>query len=215
MKNTFKTLLAFTLLSIFYGIKTFAQGIEITPIVGYTFADNLNFSNGGYGRINAGVTWGGTISKQLNQFSEVEFLYTHEDTKGSYDGYDYYSGEHIYGDNIPLAINYFQLGGSGLKPLGSSGKAVGFAGMDLGAAYFSLNNNYRNSWKFAAGFKLGVKIYPSKRVGINLQTGLQLPIQAAGLGIFAGSGGAGTGVSAFSTITQFSFSGGLILRLGK
>jgi hypothetical protein len=90
--------------------------------------------------------------------------------------------------------------------------AEGFAGADIGAVLFSLQDNYKDAWRFAMGFKMGVKIWASDMVGINLQANLQVPVQGAGVGIYAGAGGVYTGVSSVTAFAQFGFSGGLILR---
>jgi hypothetical protein len=42
-----------------------------------------------------------------------------------------------------------------------------------------------------------------------------MPVQSGGVGIYAGTGGISTGVSTFSTITQFGFSGGLVFQFGQ
>jgi hypothetical protein len=215
MKNNFKTLLTVLLFCTLSHFSAYTQGIEITPFAGYTFADRMDFTNGGWGRITGGFTYGGTISKMIGQFNSVELLYSRQDATGEYDAFDYYTGSSIHGENIPLTVNYMQAGACRLVPLGPSGKAEGFAGIDLGAVVFSLKENYQDKWMFAAGIKLGVKIWANEKVGILLQSDLQVPAQSAGIGIFAGSGGVSTGVSTFTTITQFGFKGGLILRMGK
>jgi hypothetical protein len=50
-------------------------------------------------------------------------------------------------------------------------------------------------------------------VGIKLQTGLISLAQAAGGGIYFGSGGVSPGLSTYSSILQFSLGGGLVFRL--
>ena len=65
------------------------------------------------------------------------------------------------------------------------------------------------------GITGGAKIYFSKRVGLRLQAQALAPIQGSGFYMFAGSGGSGGGVSVYSTLVQFGFTGGLIFRLGK
>ena len=73
---------------------------------------------------------------------------------------------------------------------------------------------YSESWFFSLGVNAGAKVYFSKRVGLRLQAQGYLPVQGAAFSMFVGTGGASTGVSVYSTLFQFGFTGGLIFRLG-
>ena len=86
-----------------------------------------------------------------------------------------------------------------------------FGGLNLGAAGLEpKESKYSGVWKFDVDLHLGAKIFPSKKVGIRLQTGLNFPIQYFGAAFTVGTGGSGAGVSATSTITQLYF-----LRFGS
>ena len=76
-------------------------------------------------------------------------------------------------------------------------------------------NTYQESWFFAMGLNGGAKVYFSKRVGLRLQAQMLVPVQGSGFYLFAGTGGSGGGVSVYSTMVQFGFTGGLIFRLGN
>jgi hypothetical protein len=193
-----------------------AQGaMEITPFVGYTFDDTFYPSSGGTAKINDGMIYGGILSVSVNPNYDFEFLYSRQEATGEYNSYGYY-GFPISDNNIPLSVNYFMIGGNRLQSLGATDKFQGFAGMNFGGVLFSMQDkSYDDVWKFSFGFKLGVKAMFNDVVGIRLQTNLMMPIQSGGVGIYAGSGGVSTGVSTFSTITQFGFSGGLVFRVGQ
>jgi hypothetical protein len=75
------------------------------------------------------------------------------------------------------------------------------------------NKNTGSGTKFAWGAKLGVNIWASEKVGIKLQADLLSAVQAVGGGIYFGTGGAGAGISGFSTYYQVSFGGGLVFKL--
>jgi hypothetical protein len=212
MKKTLIPLMI-AVISIFYSFGAKAQGWEITPIVGYTFADKFDVSDG-YGRIGDGLNYGIILSKSLNPHYNIEFFYSRQEAKGEFTFYDYYTGIQYSDYEIPLSVNYFQIGGCRTMPLGSSGKVEGFGGINLGAVLIS-PKDYDDAWRFAFGLKLGTKFWLSDLIGIRLQGNLNMPIQGAGVGIYAGSGGVSTGVSTFTTITQFGFTGGLIFRLGR
>jgi hypothetical protein len=214
-KDIFKLVLTIILLNSLFFSQVQSQGIELAAYAGYTFADRLNFTDGGWGLIGDGFTYGGTISKKISKSNLVELLYTRQNVICEYEAYDYYTGGSISGYNIQVSVNYMQVGFCRLIQLGTSENREGFAGIDLGAVLFSPAEDYKDKWMFAAGFKLGVKIWASKKVGFLLESDLQLPVQGAGIGIFEGNDGANTGVSTVTAITQFGFKGGLILKLNK
>ncbi len=54
----------------------------------------------------------------------------------------------------------------------------------------------------------------SERVGVMLRGRLMMPMYFGGVGIYAGTGGAGVGVSSVVAPLQGDFNGGLIIKLG-
>lgn len=48
-----------------------AQGVEITPITGYTFPASFNISAGS-ARLGDGQNWGGMLGFSLDEFLEIE-----------------------------------------------------------------------------------------------------------------------------------------------
>jgi hypothetical protein len=60
---------------------------------------------------------------------------------------------------------------------------------------------------------MGSNIWFSKSAGIKLNVGMQSVTQAAGGGLYFGSGGGvSAGLESYSTIYQFTIGGGLIFR---
>ena len=92
-----------------------------------------------------------------------------------------------------------------------------FAGMQLGMGIYNVanpdNDNTGSATKFAWGIRAGANIWANEKVGIKLQAGLISAVQAVGGSVYFGTGGAGAGVSGFSTYWQFSLGGGLVFRL--
>jgi hypothetical protein len=76
------------------------------------------------------------------------------------------------------------------------------------------NGNTQNSTEFAWGMKGGLNFWASERVGIKLQANLMSMVQSVGGGLYFGTGGAGAGVSTYSSLLQFSIGGGLSFKLG-
>ena len=98
-------------------------------------------------------------------------------------------------------------------------KVEPYAGLQLGMAIFNVNDTESgksgNDTKFAWGAKLGLNFWASDKVGIKMQTGLVSAVQSAGGGLYLGTGGAGAGVSTYSTFYQFYIGGGLTFKMGK
>ena len=68
--------------------------------------------------------------------------------------------------------------------------------------------------KFAWGLRLGANIWASEKMAIKLQGQLMSAVQGAGGGLYFGTGGAGVGVSTYSSMLQFGLGGGITFALG-
>ena len=103
--------------------------------------------------------------------------------------------------------NYFKTGG----------KVEPYAGADIGMALIYVtnpdNNKENNSTNFAWDIKLGANIWVSEKIALKLQADVLSAVQAAGGGVYFGTGGAGAGVSAYSTMYQWGLGGGLAVKL--
>jgi hypothetical protein len=118
-----------------------------------------------------------------------------------------------------MNVDWFMLGGT--RYFGDD-KVKPFFGGQLGVSVFSPSNVDRDIaprgldsiTKFSFGFKGGVVVMFSERVGINLQGNLLFPVQWGGFYVGAGTGGISTGVNTGTTIVMGGFSGGLVFRLG-
>ncbi|MEO6168046.1 MAG: hypothetical protein ABIO46_08740 [Chitinophagales bacterium] len=182
---------------------------EISIVGGYTLGETFFTSDGFEVYIQDGATYGASLAYYPNEFYDISLNYTRQETK--VDFYDYYFG--CYTTNIPASVNNITVGFNRNQPLNDMGTAL-FGGLNLGTAGLEpKEGSYSGRWKFDVDFHIGAKIFPSSKVGIKLQTGLNLPIQYFGAAFTVGTGGSGAGVSANSTITQLYFLGGLIFRL--
>jgi len=92
-----------------------------------------------------------------------------------------------------------------------------FIGVLAGAAIMTpdANSGYDQDTRFAVGFQLGTNIYVSPRVGIQLKAQLLSPVDGAGSSFFVSNFGGGAGIDTYSSLYQFSLSGGLIIGLGR
>lgn len=209
-KSPLKVLLISTLVFCLSMDRSYSQGFtDITVLGGYTL-DETFFTTDGYEvYISDGATYGGSISYFPTPLYSVSLNYTRQDAK--MDVYDYYFSGYV--TDVPVSVNNITVGFDGHKPLNEMGTSV-FGGVNLGTAgLVPKDSDYSGRWKFDVDLHVGAKIFPSPKVGIRLQTGLNLPIQYFGAAFTIGTGGTGAGVTATGTITQLYFLGGLIFRL--
>ncbi|MBL8002110.1 MAG: hypothetical protein JNL05_09130 [Flavobacteriales bacterium] len=209
MNSPFRTLLL-TAVVVCATATNAQRTIRLNAFGGWTFQDKFDISGtyGGYAYNNAGIGdgahYGGGLEFEVRENKCVELFYQNQSAQGFI---DYGLGQFT----TDVSVNYAMLGGLGYAPF--SDAVHGYGGFNIGAAWF--NTDYGNSTKFAWGGKLGLKINASEKVGIKLGAQLLSPVQGAGGGIYFGTGGAGAGVSTYSTMYQFGFTGGLCFTLGQ
>jgi hypothetical protein len=186
----------------------------------YTFDDNFNstYEDHSYyeGKIKGGVQYGAGIEFMVKQSYGVELLWIGQNTTApttySYTGLD------LHAANLDLSLNYAMLGfGRHMQKPG--GKVEGYGGLMLGALFISAKDattgNSNSGTKFAWGARLGANIWASEKLAIKLQGQLLSAVQSVGGGLYFGTGGAGAGVSTYSSMLQFGIGGGIALKLGK
>ena len=197
-------------------------GININLYGSYVFDDKFDtyYSSSSYyeGKIKGGFQWGIGVEYMVQPLYGIELLYLRQDTNAPtryYGVINAGSGE----VNLDLAINYIMLAPT-KHFLSSNEKLEGFAGFMAGMVIAeasnpdgALNTGEDSATKFAWGLRLGGIIWASEKVGIRLQTQLLSATQAMGGGFYFGTGGAGAGVSSYSTIYQFGLGGGLVFKV--
>ena len=192
----------------------FAQ-IEITGYGGYACADRFDFYYGS-GKVYGKGLYGASIGTQTSRGSMLEFMWQHTST--TLDVYNYTYGSIIEDVTVDLNMDYYMLNFGYSREAGDSPVSP-FATVMLGGANASSPTTDESLFMFCMGFQAGVKIFPNDRVGFRMQGALLMPVQgtSGGFGCSVGTGGSGCGTSVYtySTITQMTFSGGLILRLGN
>ncbi len=188
-----------------------AQSVEVTPFGGYVFGGTMQ---GDYGDvyIHDNAQYGGMISVAVSRVVDVDLIYNRSDTKADVNYFSINGYTKPY-QEVPLSINYMQIGFT--KNFRVNPTVSPFVGMNMGACVFAPKEEYADAWFFSVGINAGAKIYFAKRIGLRLQAQGYIPVQGTAFSMFVGTGGASTGVSVYSTLFQFGFTGGLIFRLGK
>jgi hypothetical protein len=169
-----------------------------------------------YGKIKGGFQGGIGLEYMLRPNKGIEILYFHQTTTAP----TTYRPEGIFADRtaeLDLNLDYIMLGGNSYIR-NTNGNLEGFGGLMLGAGIVNVDNpstdESGSATKFAWGFRLGGNIWVSSRIGIKLQGDLLSLVQGAGGGLYFGTGGAGAGISTYSTMYQFGVGGGVTFKIG-
>jgi hypothetical protein len=182
----------------------------------YAFDDNhvdSYYSNTSYfdGAVKGGFQYGGSLEILPIPYAgaEIQYLRLVSNAPMTY----YNNGDKHTTFNV--ASNYVFASFNKYVPVNP--KVEPFAGLQLGMGIFYVtnpeSNNTTSGTKFAWGIKAGTNIWVNEKVGIKLQAGLLSAVQAIGGGLYFGTGGAGAGISGFSTYYQFNLGGGLVFKM--
>jgi hypothetical protein len=182
----------------------------------YVFDDKFesyNSSTDYYsGKIMGGYQWGAGFEVKPNEALGLELMYYHQDAKVPVSYYDIIAKTR----DFDVGVSYVLLG---INKYMKTGKVEPYGGFLLGTAIFTnqhpQNTETTSITKFGLGGRLGVNIWASEKVAVKLQALFLSSVQGFGGGFYFGTGGASTGVSTYSTITQLSLGGGLAFKIGQ
>jgi len=212
-----KTIFALVLAGL--SVSAFGQGkIKLNAYGAYVFDDKFDtyYTSNQYiaGKIKGGFQWGAGLEFALHDDYGVELVYYRQDTEAPIT-YDYGTG--LGERTVDLGINYIMAGGMRYLDTGNE-KLQPYGGLLAGAAIFDNKEPQGDEddeyVKFTWGARLGVNIWATEKVALKLQVQLLSAVQGAGGGLSLGTGGAGIGVSTYSTIYQVGLGGGLCIKIG-
>jgi hypothetical protein len=192
-----------------------AQGVHLIGYSSYVFDDKVDsyYSNTSYfnGTIKGGYSWGAGLEFMAAPTKGIELKYLHRATTAPMEYYD----NVVKHTTFDVGLNYILIGANNYFKTG--GKVEPYAGADLGVALIYItnpdNSKENSSTKFAWDIKLGANIWVNEKVALKLQADLLSAVQSAGGGVYFGTGGAGAGVSAYSTMYQWGLGGGLVFKI--
>lgn len=213
-----KTILSILLICFF--IPAVSQNTRLNGYAVYTFDDKFDsyYSGTDYyeGKFKGGLQWGIGLEFLPQAASGIELLYLNQQTTAPT---RYWAPGQITEKttNFDVGFNWIMLAGNRyVRKPGS--KVEGFGGGMLGAVIINVENpdngSDNSATKFAWGLRLGANIWASEKMAIKLQGQLMSAVQGAGGGLYFGTGGAGAGVSTYSSMLQFGLGGGLSFKLG-
>ncbi len=201
---------------------SYAQSLRVNTYAGYVFDDRFEsyYSSSSYfkGKVEGGFQWGAGLEYKFPSTTKAfELLYINQNTNAPTDYRDdSILGGQVQSINLNLnshwimanGINYFQLQTDKIEPYIGAG-----IGMIVANAKNPDSGRSITDTKFAWNVKVGTNIWVTEQVGIKLQAGLMSAVQSVGGGLYFGTGGLGAGLSTYSTMYQFGFLGGLVVKL--
>jgi opacity protein-like surface antigen len=199
-----------------------AQELRLNTYGGYVFDDGVDsyFSSSSFydGTIKGGFRWGAGLEYHIPAKAAIEIQYLRQDTNAPviYQDGGYLGGQ-LQNTNFDLAINWIMLNGTRYFPVNETVEP--FMGAGIGMGIFALDNpdngNSNNATKFAWNLRGGTNLWISENVALRVQASLFSAVQSVGGGLYFGTGGAGAGLSTYSTMYQFGFDGGLVFRIPR
>ena len=197
-----------------------AQEFRVNLFGQYVFDDHVEsyYSTTSYyeGTIKGGFKWGGGLEYLVNPAYGINLIYLTQSTTAPLNYYDNNPPAGLKNREFDLTTHWIMLGGARYM---KKDNIEPYGGLEIGMVISNLDNpisgESASNTNFAWGIKLGTNIFFSEKVGIKLQADLRSATQAAGGGLYFGTGGAGVGVSSYSTIYQFGLGGGLVFRFPK
>lgn len=184
----------------------YGQSIELRPMVSYTLGESFPVNGGKIalrGSESLGLSAGMIIRKGL----DINLNYQLQSTTADITT--------VLGNdrNVPVTISYLQMG-LNKNILLNDEDIIPYVGGRLGVALVSeRSKRYDNTIKLSAGLTAGCKFMFNEKIGLNLFTLLQSPIQGSGVFLPAGNDGVVTSISTYTYIVQLSFGAGIVVKV--
>ena len=205
-----KSTLAFALVFVLGSSPAWAQKAEITPFIGYQFGGKVALVNGDV-KLKDAANFGAILDFTVRPGGQVELSYTRQNTQLQWRPFI------GVGEDIDMSVEYFQIGGLGYV---MKGDARPFVSATLGATHFNPKANeiggrtIDSEWRFSFVFGLGVKYFPSQRVGLRLASHLYSTFLDTNSSIWCGvTSGCSFGFFG-AGIFQVDVQAGLVIGLG-
>lgn len=205
-----------------FTVTSFGQGgIKLNTYSAYAFDDKVDsyYDNDEYynGKIIGGFQWGVGLEYMIHRYYGLELSWMQQNTTApmTYQGGTFAT---VKFTEFDLSSNYILIGGNRYFPVKNS-MIEPYFGMGLGMSLMNLKNpetgKKTNKEFFAWSIKGGTNIFFTEKVGLKLQAQLLSSVQSVGGGFYFGTGGAGAGLSSYSSILQICLGGGLVFKLGQ
>jgi opacity protein-like surface antigen len=202
--NIFMKVLLFALALILGTSASHAQGIAVNAYGWYIFGDDVTLQYG-YAHIDECPVYGGSLEFMMPRNVSVELAYQYQSTQAS-------ASSGLVNERGNIGISYILIEGNRYAKMKEN--ISGYFGGGLGMAIISPDGNYESVGRLAWRVKAGVLISANEKIGVKLGMQLNSCVQGLGGGLYFGTGGASAGMTAYSSMYQFGFTGGLQIRFG-
>lgn len=182
-----------------------AQDMAVNVFGGYVFGDDVTLDYG-YGHVDESAIFGGSLEFMMPRNVSLELSYQHQSTTAS-------ANQGLVSDRGNITVGYAMVEGNRYAKFKE--KFSGYFGGGLGVGIVTPDGNYETICRLAWKIKAGILMTPSDKFGIKVGMQLNSLVQGIGGGLYFGTGGAGAGATAYSSIYQFGFHGGIYFRFGK
>ncbi|UCF39728.1 MAG: hypothetical protein JSW43_08225 [Gemmatimonadota bacterium] len=187
------------------GWAQFKRG-DVSAIVGYQWGGGLTTLEGRI-ELEPSISYGAEIDIVARPEGEIVILYNRQDTDLKLVGGGAVADSTLFG----VAVNYFQVGGSGVAPL--AGPAKPFVALTLGMTWFDpKRSGVSSEWRFSGSLGGGVKVSPTPRIGIRAQARWWFNILTANSQWWCGLPGGCYVSTAGTVVSQGEVSGGLMVN---
>jgi hypothetical protein len=181
---------------------TWAQQVEITPLVGYQFGGKITVQRGTL-NIKDDLNYGVILDITVRPNTQLELSYSRQDTQVEF------RGAVVDNPVIDATVEYWQIGGLIEYP---RDRVRPFGLFTLGATHFNPKETGIGSvWRFSGTIGGGVKVFLSPNIGVRLQGRLLLPYISGGSSIFCGLPGGCYVTVGGRVLLQADATAGLIL----
>ncbi len=180
-----------------------AQKGDITAFGGWQFGGSIKTSVGNL-KIKDNWNFGAVLDLSIRPGIQLELSYTRMESEVNLK--TTLQPEIFLFDAV---VEYFHIGALRvLRP----GKVQPYTSFTIGATHFNPKAaNISSEWRFSMNLGLGVKIFPSERIGLRLQGRLMMPVLNAGAAFWVGPGG-GYATVGGEILLQGDLTAGLIIR---
>jgi len=194
-------LLALTLMLGFSPV--WAEKGDITAFGGWQFGGSIKTSVGTL-KIKDNWNFGAVLDLSIRPGIQLELSYSRMESEVNLKT-TLQPSVHLF----DAVVEYFHIGALRvLRP----GKVQPYTSFTIGMTHFNPKAaNISSEWRFSMNLGLGVKIFPSERIGLRLQGRLMMPIINSGAGFWWGPGGGYVTVGG-EVMLQGDLTAGLIIR---
>jgi len=225
MKTIYLTLIS--LLIVAFSVQ--AQEKRINLYGGYVFDDNLDayydYDNYVNALVKGGFQYGGSIEFLTPEQLGIELMYIGQNTTFPISFNSGFSSGARSAEN-DLNLNYALVGIN--KYARGTGKMEGYGGLLLGCLFsdatnISISDSVGTKYtgtsvsetRFTWGLKLGGNIWVKENIGIKVQAQFLSTTQGVGTSAYYGYYGTYYGYATYINMFQWSFSSGLVFKLGS